>query len=97
MIRCKFKVTENGSGTVRMEPVTSGSEENEKFFAATPAGHFHLHCTRPEVTALLAVGGEVFIDIQPAPATVTTMPASPVEPAKPPRKGRRGGKAAPVS
>src|SRR5690242_4485130 len=108
MLRCKFQVTENSSGTVRLEPVTGGGPENDKFFAATPAGHIHLHCTRPEVTGGLAVGAEVFVDLHLAPKPEPKLEPAPqpdpqpkptaaaaAPPVKPTRKGRRGGKAAP--
>lgn len=71
MTRCKFKCDEVSKTKhwdkekgylygVKMSPVTSGSEENKKFFSASPSGQFILGCIHPD---LFDPGKEYFIDI----------------------------------
>lgn len=71
MMRCKFKVThvqvsEDGQGSLAMEPVYSGSPENESFFKYTPAGSFSIGVVKGEQLAGIAVGQEFYIDLSPA-------------------------------
>lgn len=71
-VRCKFKCTEKktfvgwGSNLLHgyiFQPVTDGSEENKKFFAATPTG-------RLEVGTVLVdafePGKDYYLDIEEA-------------------------------
>jgi len=72
-VRCKFKCIEVskrvgwGENKVlyaaTMTPVTCDSEENKKFFAATPAGKFEVSTV---VVDLFEIGKEYYIDISPA-------------------------------
>ena len=79
-MRCKFKVqsvTEQmGWGghdrlySVKLNPVTSGSEENKAFYAATPGGQIDLSVLDAEIGKRFPVGSEVFVDFTPAEAGV---------------------------
>lgn len=66
-IRAKFKCsskTEYPHGyKVELDPVTQGSEENEKFFKYTPYGKLEIGTINPEVASQIEVGKEYFIDI----------------------------------
>lgn len=70
MVRCKFKCTDktdDGNGSfIKMEPVYSGSEENEKFFRLTPFGFFDMGTINPEVALQFVEGEEYYIDISKA-------------------------------
>lgn len=78
MMRAKFKVhsiTESAgwSGhksmfTVKMNPVTSGSKENEAFYAATPGGSIELSVVSAEIGKQFPIGGEVYVDFAPVQA-----------------------------
>ena len=73
VIRAKFKcnsVTKrtgwNGSEFVydaKFSPVTSGSDENKKFYAATPGGECNLISILPDA---FVVGSEYYLDFTPA-------------------------------
>jgi hypothetical protein len=77
-IRAKFKVVSitrqsnwNGSGemqTIKLSPVTSGSEENRAFYAATPGGEISLSVVPPEVGNQFDIGKEYYVDFTPAAA-----------------------------
>lgn len=47
----------------RFQAVSSGSEENKKFFAATPSGQVELSALRDD---LFEVGKEYYLDFSPA-------------------------------
>lgn len=70
-IRAKFKCTsvmvsdaEDLGSVVTLEPVISGSEENEKFFQMTPWGKLHMGVVNPDVQ--FEVGQEYYIDFSKA-------------------------------
>jgi hypothetical protein len=74
--RAKFKVqsitrTASWSGpgelhTIELNPVTSGSEENKRFFAATPGGSIKLSVVPASVGEQFAIGQEFYVDFTPA-------------------------------
>jgi hypothetical protein len=76
MVRAKFKVTsitrrEGWSGVkemqdINMSVVTSGSDENKKFFASTPNGEIRVGCANPEAVAQFELGKEYYVDFTPA-------------------------------
>lgn len=70
MVRAKFKVTVitpyADSTNIYLEPVISGSKENEEFFKWTPSGTICLGCANPEATKQFEVGKEFFVDFSPA-------------------------------
>ena len=70
-IRAKFKVDEVAQTTygskLRASPVySSGSEENKKFWEATPTGSLDVTCVKAEVLAGFKPGDEFYLDITPA-------------------------------
>lgn len=71
MVRAKFKVdgvseVPDSGHQITMSAVTSGSEENEAFFRATPAGSLTFQCVHPEAAAQFEAGQEYYLDISPA-------------------------------
>ena len=54
-------------GTVRLSPVTSGSEENKKFYEATPGGVIELGTVNEEALKQFVIGDEFYVDFTPAP------------------------------
>lgn len=70
-VRAKFKCTqitetEGGLKTVKLMPVSSGSEENKQFFKYSPAGSIDLSTVNPEAAAQFTPGREYFVDFTPA-------------------------------
>lgn len=67
MTRCKFKCntvlnTVDGA-TVELFPVTTGSEENKRFFTYTPFGELKLGIVNPFEAKQFIPGKEYYIDI----------------------------------
>lgn len=52
--------------TVRLSPVTSGSKENESFYAASPSGSIELGCVNAEANEQFVLDGEYYIDFTKA-------------------------------
>lgn len=81
-IRAKFKVVSitrsagwNGIKelqTIKLQPVTSGSEENKAFYAATPAGSIDLSVVPESVGKQFDIGQEFYVDFTPAEAAAAT-------------------------
>lgn len=80
-MRAKFKISSitqtahwNKPGallySLTMSPVTSGSDENRRFFEATPGGEIKLSVVSAEVGAQFPVGMEVYVDFTPVPVAV---------------------------
>lgn len=70
-VRCKFIVdsvtkTRYGSAIVKMSPVTTGSEENKKFWEYTPSGSFEISTVKDSVVEQFEVGKEYYFDISKA-------------------------------
>lgn len=80
--RCKFICTEVAKTwdnyskrmlyTGRLRAVTSGSDENKKFFAYTPSGELFVQSINEDV---FAPSKEYFIDISEVAVEATTVPA----------------------
>lgn len=51
--------------TVKLSPVSGGSEENKAFWAASPSGSIELGCANLEAAAHFELGQEVYVDFQP--------------------------------
>lgn len=76
MVRAKFKVTSitrsQGWGsvkeiqTIKLSPVCDGSEENKKFYAASPSGAIELGTVNAEAAAEFDLGAEFYVDFTPA-------------------------------
>jgi hypothetical protein len=76
-VRCKFvckektekrgyvsgKSSEEPLYGYKFYPVMSGSEENKKFYSATPIGHLEFDCV---TSGLFEVGKEYYLDISPS-------------------------------
>lgn len=52
--------------TVKLSPVTSGSPENESFYAASPSGSIELGCVNPAANEQFVLEGEYYIDFTKA-------------------------------
>lgn len=82
-VRAKFKVqsitqsahwdrSKGGSlYTVQLNPVTSGSDENKRFFEATPGGEIKLSVVSEEVGKRFPIGAEFYVDFTPADQQAT--------------------------
>ena len=68
MVRAKFKCDQVrvSEGYVYFHPVYSGSEENKKFFAATPGGEIRLQIVNEEALKYFEEGKEYYIDFKKA-------------------------------
>jgi hypothetical protein len=53
-------------GTVHLNPVTSGSDDNKKFYEATPGGKIELGTVNGEALKQFAIGDEFYVDFTPA-------------------------------
>lgn len=75
-IRAKFKVQSitkqvgwNGVKelhTIKLQPVTSGSDENKAFYAATPGGSIDISVVPESVGNQFSIGQEFYVDFTPA-------------------------------
>ena len=65
---CNWKITDDkGNGQqIILSPVYSGSEENERFFAATPGGNIQLFTTNPKAAEEFIQGKEYYVDFTSA-------------------------------
>lgn len=52
--------------TVRLQPVTGNSEENKRFYAATPGGAIELSAIPEAVGAEFDIGDEFYVDFTKA-------------------------------
>ena len=75
-VRAEFKVSSitrspgwNGQKevqTIKLSPVTSGSEENAKFYAATPGGNIELTTVNFDAAQHFDLGDEFYVDFTKA-------------------------------
>lgn len=76
-VRAKFKVvsltqrehwdkTKGFLHDVVMQPVVSGSKENESFYAATPSGQIQLATINDEAAKQFQIGKEFYVDFSEA-------------------------------
>lgn len=65
-IRAKFcvaSVSGSADGSeITLNPVYTGSAENESFYAATPAGEIRLNVVNPAAAAQFIVGASFYVD-----------------------------------
>lgn len=54
-------------GTVKLIPVTSGSDENKAFYAATPGGNMEIGTINEAALKQFVIGDEFYVDFTPAP------------------------------
>ncbi len=52
--------------TLRFSPVSGGSEENKKFWAASPSGSLELGCVNAAAVAQFELDKEYYLDFTPA-------------------------------
>jgi hypothetical protein len=52
--------------TIKMSPVSSGSEENKQFFALTPTGILELGTVNADAAKQFELGKSYYIDFTPA-------------------------------
>lgn len=76
MIRGKFVVEQISRSryghSVRLSPVTSGSDENRSFYQATPAGQIEMNGLKRETIDLFGEPGAAFyVDFTPADEPTT--------------------------
>lgn len=69
-VRAKFRVysieeTPHGK-RISLSPVTSGSEENDKFFAATPGGSIRLEVVNKTAADAFELDKQYYVDFSPA-------------------------------
>ncbi|GAB3099717.1 hypothetical protein G8770_03575 [Aestuariicella hydrocarbonica] len=69
-VRAKFKVqsvTKDANGhSVKLEPVTCGSVENERFFKWTPCGSIQIGTLNEEAANQFEPGKEFYVDFTQA-------------------------------
>lgn len=74
-VRAKFKVNSidrqlsyegKELQTIKLSPVTTGSEENKQFYAYTPSGHIDLGTVNAEAAQQFELGKEYYVDFTPA-------------------------------
>jgi hypothetical protein len=76
-VRAKFAVTEITTrahwdrskghlGVVKLQPVSDGSEENKRFYEATPCGSIELGTLNKDALAQFAIGQQFYVDFTPA-------------------------------
>lgn len=79
-VRAKFiclDVAENGDGfNVTLQPVYTGSPENEEFFKLTPGGNITMSVVKPETAKLFEKGKEYYVDFTDAPVAEAAAPAA---------------------
>lgn len=69
-VRAKFKVIsvtslEGGVSTVKLQPVTTGSDENKEFFKYTPSGSIEIGTVNAAAAAQFVAGAEMYVDFTP--------------------------------
>ena len=65
-VRAKFNCRSSQSGVVILDPVYTGSKENEEFFKATPGGQITLTIANPETAARFKSGADYYVDFEEA-------------------------------
>ncbi len=68
-VRAKMVCTDvdkrgDNSYTIRLSPVTEGSKENDKFYAATPGGMVTLDVVSESIAKLFEPRHEFYVDFQ---------------------------------
>lgn len=58
---------EPNGGTVRLNPVVNGSEENKRFFKYTPGGTLVLSTINQAAFSQFTLGSEYYVDVTPVP------------------------------
>lgn len=61
-VRCKFVCSFKEGTSVHFSPVYSGSEENKKFFQATPGGQIAFYTVNESALEQFEQGKEYYVD-----------------------------------
>ncbi len=80
-VRAKFVVhtkVDNGEGeaSIKLYPVSSGSQENKDFYKWTPGGVIELGTINAKAAAEFEEGKEFYVDFTPAPIAEPVAPAA---------------------
>lgn len=67
-VRCKFVCSFKEGQSVHFSPVYSGSEENQRFFQATPGGQIAFYTVNQSALDQFEQGKEYYVDFTPASA-----------------------------
>jgi len=65
-VRAKFECTSAEHGEIKLQPVYGESEENKKFFEATPGGSINLSIVNEAASSQFEVGKEYYVDFTEA-------------------------------
>jgi hypothetical protein len=70
-VRAKFVVdsiskTRYGHHSIKLSPVSGGSEENKTFWKYTPSGNIEFQCVNDDAVNQFEVGKEYYVDFTPA-------------------------------
>lgn len=52
--------------TLKLHPVSSGSPENDAFYASTPSGEIQLATVNADAVAEMQLGADYYVDFTPA-------------------------------
>jgi hypothetical protein len=74
-VRCKFVCSFKEGQSVHFSPVYSGSEENQKFFQATPGGQIAFYTVNQSALDQFEQGREYYVDFTPAEAEIKSAAA----------------------
>jgi hypothetical protein len=67
-VRAKFKCDSKTDTSISLTPVYGDSEENKRFFAATPGGKIDLYVVNKAAVDQFGIGQEFYVDFTPADA-----------------------------
>lgn len=74
-VRCKFVCSFKEGQSVHFSPVYSGSEENKRFFQATPGGQIAFYTVNEAALNQFEQGKEYYVDFTPAESEVKSAAA----------------------
>lgn len=64
--RCHYKEETESGFTIKFSPVSSGSEENDRFYKYTPWGELVLGTVNKDAAVQFEVGKEYYLDLNAA-------------------------------
>ncbi|MCK9220245.1 MAG: hypothetical protein M0P47_09380 [Bacteroidales bacterium] len=64
--KCVEKAKNQYNEKISLEPVTSGSPENDEFYKTTPSGVIHIFTCNPQAADSFEVGKEYYVNFSPA-------------------------------
>jgi len=79
-VACSSKVNLGGGGfTLGFYAVYAGSEENDKYFKATPSAQFYVQTVNEVAAAQFEPGKQYYVDFTPADPPPPPPPPEPVD------------------